>query len=80
MVNHNKRHDFENYVVNKNIPLDRMVKYISKSVKQEENLIKLLIFGMASAYTPDPINIGIEGPPGEGKLTCGRSSKIISKE
>ena len=67
MINQNKRHDFENYVVNKNIPLDRLVKYISKSVKQEKNLIKLLIFGMTSAYTPDPINIGIEGPPGEGK-------------
>lgn len=58
---------FEASMENQVEPLNRMTEFISKTVKNEENLIKLLILSMFSAFTPDPINLGIEGPPGEGK-------------
>lgn len=40
---------------------------IGKNVKNDEELIQLLIATGLSAYSHNPINIGIEAPPGEGK-------------
>lgn len=57
-------------------PLQYLTDYISKKVKYEKPFIKLLILAMVSAYTPNPLNIGIEGPPSEGKTY---PPEIISK-
>lgn len=48
-------------------PLDYITKYVSKSVKYENTLIKLAILVMASAYTPNPLNLALESPQSEGK-------------
>ncbi len=36
------------------------MKYVSEKVKHEETLIKLTILVMASAYTPNPLNLALE--------------------
>lgn len=48
-------------------PLNFIMRYIAKKVKHEETLIKLTILVMASAYTPNPLNLALESPQSEGK-------------
>lgn len=48
-------------------PLEFMMRYVGKRVKYEDTLIKLVILVMASAYTPNPLNIALESPQSEGK-------------
>ena len=48
-------------------PLDYIMKYVSKKVKHEPTLIKLAVLVMASAYTPNPLNLALESPQSEGK-------------
>ena len=48
-------------------PLDYIMRYVSKKVKHEEELIKLVTIVMASAYTPNPLNLALESPQSEGK-------------
>ena len=48
-------------------PLQEITDYISRTVKHDEVLIKLSLIVMASTYTPNPLNLALEGPPSEGK-------------
>ena len=48
-------------------PSDFLAGTIGKTVKNENELIKLIIMAGISTYTKNPINIGIEAPPSEGK-------------
>lgn len=48
-------------------PLDYIMRYVSKNVKHEPTLIKLALLVMASAYTPNPLNLALESPQSEGK-------------
>src|SRR5919197_3997127 len=40
---------------------------ILKEARQEERLVKQLVYTMLSAYTNNPINLAVNSPSGEGK-------------
>lgn len=52
-------------------PLEEEIAYcvdvILKEAKEEERLIKQILYTMLSAYTNNPINLAINAPSGEGK-------------
>jgi len=48
-------------------PLQEVTDYIGRAVKHDETLVKLALIVMASAYTPNPLNLALEGPQSEGK-------------
>lgn len=61
-------------------PLQEITDYIARSVKHDEILIKLSLIAMASTYTPNPINLALEGPPSEGKTyALVRASKVFPR-
>ena len=54
-------------IIKEGNPLETITKIISKDVKHEDPLIKLILLVMTSAYTPNPLNLALEGPQSEGK-------------
>ena len=48
-------------------PLKFITNYVSRKVKHEKPLIRLITLVMASAYTPNPLNLALESPQSEGK-------------
>jgi hypothetical protein len=44
-----------------------VVKIVKKTVKQEDSLIRQIVYTALSADTKDPINLGILAPTSEGK-------------
>lgn len=54
-------------VLTKDDPLQFIADTIGHEVKEEETLIKLATLVMLSAYTPNPVNMALEGPQSEGK-------------
>jgi hypothetical protein len=44
-----------------------VIKVVKKTVKQEDSLIRQIFYTSLSAYTNDPINLGIIAPTSEGK-------------
>ena len=48
-------------------PLQDITDYIGRTVKHDDVLIKLSLIVMASTYTPNPLNLALEGPQSEGK-------------
>jgi hypothetical protein len=53
-------------IIKEGNPLESITKIISKDVKNEDHLIKLILLAMTSAYTPTPLNMALEGPQSEG--------------
>src|SRR5574339_322765 len=51
----------------KNNRIDYIVEIILKEVRKEQRLVRQLLYTIFSAYTPDPINVAINSPTGEGK-------------
>jgi hypothetical protein len=47
--------------------IEYCVSVIVKEARNEERLVKQLIYAMLSAYTSNPFNLGINSPTGEGK-------------
>ena len=51
--------------------IDNVIEYcvsiIVKEARNEERLVKQLMYTMLSAYTNNPFNLGINSPSGEGK-------------
>ncbi|MPZ07233.1 MAG: hypothetical protein GEU26_12605 [Nitrososphaeraceae archaeon] len=47
--------------------IEYCVSIIVKEARNEERLVKQLIYTMLSAYTNNPFNLGINSPSGEGK-------------
>jgi hypothetical protein len=48
-------------------PLSYCINIILKEAKEEDRLVKQLMYTMLSAYTNNPINLAINAPSGEGK-------------
>jgi hypothetical protein len=48
-------------------PIDYCVSVVLKEAKQEDRLVRQLMYVMLSAYTNNPLNLGINSPSGEGK-------------
>ena len=44
-----------------------VINVIKKTVKQEDSLVRQIFYSTVSAYTNDPINLGIIAPTSEGK-------------
>lgn len=44
-----------------------LLKVFEKTVKEEKRLLELALYHLISAWTPDPINLGLEAPTSEGK-------------
>ena len=44
-----------------------VINIIKKTVKQEDSLVRQIFYTVLSAYTNDPINLGIMAPTSEGK-------------
>lgn len=53
------------------LPNKKLVEYIietaQKTVKQENSLVRLILYAGLSTYTNDPLNLGIMAPTSEGK-------------
>lgn len=47
--------------------IDYIVSVILKEVRKEDRLVKQILYAIFSTYTPDPINVAINSPSGEGK-------------
>lgn len=47
--------------------IEYLVSVVKKTVKQEDSLIRQLLYTAFSAYSQDPINLGIMAPTSEGK-------------
>src|ERR671919_1237684 len=47
--------------------IEYCVSIIVKEARNEERLVKQLLYVMLSAYTNNPLNLGINSPSGEGK-------------
>lgn len=61
--------------------LDYIMRYVSKTVKHDETLIKLILLVLTSAYTPNPLNLALESPQSEGKsYSLVEVSKLFPKE
>ncbi|HNS24551.1 MAG TPA: hypothetical protein PKK85_00575 [Methanobacteriaceae archaeon] len=61
-------------------PLQEVTDYIGRNVKHDETLVKLALMVMASAYTPNPLNLALEGPQSEGKTyALVEASKVFPK-
>lgn len=61
-------------------PLQEITDYVSRFVKHDEILIKLSLIVMASTYTPNPLNLALEGPPSEGKTyALVRAAKVFPR-
>lgn len=61
-------------------PLQEITDYISRTVKHDEILVKLSLIVMASTYTPNPLNLALEGPPSEGKTyALVRAAKVFPR-
>ena len=65
--------------------IDDKIKYvidvILKEAKEEDKMVKQCFYGMLSAYTNNPLNVGAEAPSGEGKnWTIGKISDLFPKE
>jgi hypothetical protein len=48
-------------------PIQFCIDVILKEARQEETLVKQLVYTMLSAYTNNPINLPVNSPSGEGK-------------
>src|SRR5262245_13010361 len=48
-------------------PIEYITSIIVKEAKHEERLVRQLLYAMLSAYTNNPMNLGINSPSGEGK-------------
>src|SRR5215204_159423 len=48
-------------------PLQFTIDTILKEAKEENRLVKQIVYAMLSAYTNNPINLAINSPSGEGK-------------
>ena len=48
-------------------PISYVIDVILKEAKQEERLVKQLLYVMLSAKTNNPFNLAINAPSGEGK-------------
>jgi len=44
-----------------------ILRVIQKTVKREDSLIRLILYSSLSAFTSDPLNLGIVAPTSEGK-------------
>ena len=55
----------------KKIPDNKFAEFIintsKKTIKREDALIRLILYTGLSAYTKDPLNLGIIAPTSEGK-------------
>ena len=68
-------------VLTKDDPLQFIADTIGHEVKEEEALIKLASLVMLSAYTPNPVNMALEGPQSEGKTyPLVKVAKLFPKE
>lgn len=56
----------DNDVVGENL-IEYCISVILKEAKQESRLVRQLMYTMLSAYTNNPLNLGINSPSGEGK-------------
>lgn len=58
-----------------------LMDILGKTVKRDENVVGLELLHMLSAYTPEPANIGVEGPTSEGKTyPAVQVAKLFPKE
>jgi len=58
-----------------------MIKVIGKKVKNDDELIELVVMAGLSAYSLNSMNLGIEAPPGEGKTySAVESLEIFPKQ
>jgi hypothetical protein len=48
-------------------PVRYCIETILKEARQEDRLVRQILYAMFSAYTNDPINLAINSPTGEGK-------------
>lgn len=54
-------------IIKEGNPLQSITETIGRYVKNEDQLIQLILLVMTSAYTPNPLNMALEGPHSEGK-------------
>ena len=47
--------------------IEYLVSTVKKTVRQEDSLIRQILYTALSAYSQDPINLGIMAPTSEGK-------------
>lgn len=64
VVNHKKELDFN---IGDRDYAEFVINIIKKTVKQEDSLVRQIFYCGLSAYTNDPINLGIIAPTSEGK-------------
>ena len=58
-----------------------VIKILKKTIKQEDSLVRQIVYTGLSAYTNDPINLGIIAPTSEGKTyPVIESIKVFTKE
>ncbi|MGD1837269.1 MAG: hypothetical protein ACPKPY_04335 [Nitrososphaeraceae archaeon] len=55
------------YTINSVDLLSFCIDVIQKEVKEDDKLVKQILFVMFSAYSNNPLNLAINAPPGEGK-------------
>ena len=48
-------------------PIRYCINLILKEARQEDRLVRQILYAMFSAYTNEPINLAINSPTGEGK-------------
>ena len=48
-------------------PISFCISVILKEAREEDRLVKQILYTMLSAYTNNPVNLAINAPSGEGK-------------
>lgn len=61
-----KREDLEARIANRDYA-ELFIKTAKRTVKQEDSLIRQILYCGMSTYTNDPVNLGIVAPTSEGK-------------
>lgn len=76
---------FDQSKLSDKLPEKNFVEYVvnttKKTVKREDTLIKLILYSGLSAYTNDPLNLGIIAPTSEGKsYAVSQTIKLLPRQ